>query len=206
MKQEKPMRWCCVWRDITGPDNDPTLGCGHTSAQIRRSFEGSSTAEYCKEYLEDDPELKLKIDRITRETLMKNIHQLVVTDGHYAAAEAIVDYFNPERYDTPQEISCDDFYFIAQVNWGGNEGIYLDCYAVGRIRPDGPQKDWHLGTYKTLETSLTAMQTLGALGGALTYYAREYIWKNNTLFLSEQELRARKLKETQRAIQKEDQK
>ena len=65
---------------------------------------------------------------------------------------------------------------------------------------------WHLGTYKTLETSLTAMQTLGALGGALTYYAREYIWKNNTLFLSEQELRARKLKETQRAIQKEDQK
>ena len=172
MKQEKPMCWCCVWRDITGPDNDPTLGCGHTSAQIRRRFEGSSTAEYCKEYLEDDPELKLKIDRITRETLMKNIHQLVVTDGHYAAAEAIVDYFNPERYDTPQEISCDDFYFIAQVNWGGNEGIYLDCYAVGRIRPDGPQKDWHLGTYKTLETSLTAMQTLGALGGALTYYAR----------------------------------
>ena len=169
MKQEKPMCWCCVWRDITGPDNDPTLGCGHTSAQIRRRFEGSSTAEYCKEYLEDDPELKLKIDRITRETLMKNIHQLVVTDGHYAAAEAIVDYFNPER-------------------------------------PDGPQKDWHLGTYKTLETSLTAMQTLGALGGALTYYAREYIWKNNTLFLSEQELRARKLKETQRAIQKEDQK
>ena len=84
-------------------------GCGHTSAQIRRRFEGSSTAEYCKEYLEDDPELKLKIDRITRETLMKNIHQLVVTDGHYAAAEAIVDYFNPERYDTPQEISCDDF-------------------------------------------------------------------------------------------------
>lgn len=153
MKQEKPMCWCCVWRDITGPDNDPTLGCGHTSAQIRRRFEGSSTAEYCKEYLEDDPELKLKIDRITRETLMKNIHQLVVTDGHYAAAEAIVDYFNPERYDTPQEISCDDFYFIAQVNWGGNEGIYLDCYAVGRIRPDGPQKDWHLGTYKTLETS-----------------------------------------------------
>ena len=90
MKQEKPMCWCCVWRDITGPDNDPTLGCGHTSAQIRRRFEGSSTAEYCKEYLEDDPELKLKIDRITRETLMKNIHQLVVTDGHYAAAEVIV--------------------------------------------------------------------------------------------------------------------
>lgn len=147
MKQEKPMCWCCVWRDITGPDNDPTLGCGHTSAQIRRRFEGSSTAEYCKEYLEDDPELKLKIDRITRETLMKNIHQLVVTDGHYAAAEAIVDYFNPERYDTPQEISCDDFYFIAQVNWGGNEGIYLDCYAVGRIRPDGPAEglaSWHL--------------------------------------------------------------
>ena len=46
MKQEKPMCWCCVWRDITGPDNDPTLGCGHTSAQIRRRFEGSSTAEY----------------------------------------------------------------------------------------------------------------------------------------------------------------
>ena len=62
------------------------------------------------------------------------------------------------------------FYFIAQVNWGGNGDLsrLLCCWA---IRPDGPQKGWHLGTYKTLETSLTAMQTLGALGGALTYYA-----------------------------------
>ena len=197
MKQEKPMCCSCVWRDITGPGNAPTLGCGHTSAQIRRGFEVSSTAEHCKEYLEDDPKLTLKVDRITREALMRSIHQLVVDNDQYAAAEAIVDYFSPERYGTPQEISYDDFYIITQVNWGGSEGIFLDCYAVGRIHPDGPQKGWHLGTYKTLETSLAAMQTLGALGGVLTYYASEYLWNNNALFLSERELRAKKLKEKQ---------
>ena len=48
------------------------------------------------------------------------------------------------------------------------------------------------------------MQTMGALSGALTYYAQEYIWNNSTLFLSERELRAKKLGEKRRAIQKEN--
>ena len=108
---------------------------------------------------------------------MKNIHQLFVTDGHYAAAERHCGLLQPERYDTRRRSAAMTL-FHCPVNWGGNEGIYLDCYVVGRIRPDGPQKGWHLGTTRRWDFFCpTAMQTLGALGGALTYYAREYIWK-----------------------------
>lgn len=49
-------------------------------------------------------------------------------------------------------------------------------------QPECEKKRWHLGTYKTLETSLSAMQTLGALGGALTYFASEYLWKTASGF------------------------
>ena len=39
MKQEKPMCWCCVWRDITGPDN------GIASCK-RRSRSSTVTASF----------------------------------------------------------------------------------------------------------------------------------------------------------------
>lgn len=47
MKQEKPMCWCCVWRDITGPDNDPTLGADilpHKSDADLKAHQQPSTA------------------------------------------------------------------------------------------------------------------------------------------------------------------
>lgn len=75
---------------------------------------------------------------------------------------------------------------------------YLDCYAEGRIQPECEKKRWHLGTYKTLETSLSAMQTLGALGGALTYFASEYLWENGERFLSNRDLRIRALQKRQK--------
>ena len=149
----------------------------------------------------DDPRRKVYAGQRTAQEVFEELRYRLEGMGYLPDEYLFMDreWANGREIPRGAEIFC-------ITDYGGSEGIYLDCYAVGRIRPDGPQKDWHLGTYKTLETSLTAMQTLGALGGALTYYAREYIWKNNTLFLSEQELRARKLKETQRAIQKEDQK
>lgn len=71
---------------------------------------------------------------------------------------------------------------------------YLDCYAEGRIQPECEKKRWHLGTYKTLETSLSAMQTLGAL----TYFASEYLWENGERFLSNRDLRIRALQKRQK--------
>lgn len=190
--------WWCVWRTITGPGNDPTLGCGHTSSMIRQHFGGCSTAATCKEYLEDDPSLKITVVRDTREALMEGIHQMVVENGQFDAAAAILDYFSPNTYSTPKLITCDDFCITTEVQFGGSEGIYLDCYAEGRIQPESPEKRWEIGTYKTLGTSLSAMQIFGALGGALTYYGRKYLMENIGRFLSDRELRVRCLKQRQK--------
>ena len=198
MKCDERNCWGCAWRAIIGPVDDPTLCCGHTSHQVRNSFAGYTTAENCKAYLRDDPGLKIKVKRDTREMLMKGSHQKVVDNGQFQSAEAILDYFSPDTYDSPKEITCDDFDVVTEVQFGGSEGIYLDCYAEGRIQPECEKKRWHLGTYKTLETSLSAMQTLGALGGALTYFASEYLWENGERFLSNRDLRIRALQKRQK--------
>src|SRR5699024_3628879 len=184
MKCDERNCWGCAWRAIMGPGDGATLCCGATSHQGRYSFAGYTTGEDCKAYLRDGPGLNIKVKRETRDMLMKGIHQKVVDNGQFQAAEAILDYFSPDTYDSPKEITCDDFDVVTEVQFGGSEGIYLDCYAEGRIQPECEKKRWHLGTYKTLETSLSAMQTLGALGGALTYFASEYLWENGERFLS----------------------
>ena len=183
----------CIWHLNSAPADAQTASCGHTNYKIRKEFRDHGSAENCKGYLEDDPNLQVQIQRDTRESLMKGIHQMAVDNGHFQSVEAILDHFSPDTYDTPRETTCDDFNFVAEVQFGGSEGIYLDCYAEGRIQPECEKKRWHIGTYKTLETSLSAMQTLGALGGTLTYYASEYLWKNGERFLSDRELRIKAL-------------
>lgn len=195
MKNDKPMCWLCVWRHIIGSGNNSTLGCGHPNPRIQKQFNGRSSAETCREYLEDDPDIKVSVARESRESLMKGIHQMAVDSGHYAKAEAILDYFLPETYDSPKTVTCDDFIFVTKVGFGGSEGIYLDCYTEGRIQTDGAKGAWHLGTYRTLDTSLEAMQTLGELGGTLTYFASKYLWEHSDRFLSDRELRAKAIQE-----------
>ena len=129
MKRKQPMCWHCAWRHIIGPGNDPTLSCGHSSDYVREQFRGYPTAETCKEYIEDDPTVKVKATRDTRETFLRAIHQMAVDSGHFSEAEAILCYFQPYNLDSPAKITCDDFIFNTNVNFGGNEGIYLVCYA-----------------------------------------------------------------------------
>lgn len=195
MKKDVPICWCCVWRSITGSGNDPTIGCGHPSKPVRKRFRGSSTAAGCPEYLEDDPLLKVEVDRESRVSLMNALHQMVIGCGQYKRAEAIMDYFSPNRRDIPQEITCDDFTFLAYVEFGGSEGLFLECCLVGRIQDGGQEGRWSLGTYKTLDTSLTSAQILGELAGALTYCARRYFWENSRRFLTMRELRAKTIRE-----------
>lgn len=195
MNYDKPLCWCCVWRHIIGPGNDPTISCGHPCAQVRKQFHGSSTAEICKEYLEDDPKIKVRVCHETRETLMRGIHQMAVDSGHYAKAKAILDYFLPDTWGSPTEFSCNEFTFVANVSFGNNEGIYLNCYAEGKTQIDGGEVMWHLGTYKTLDTSLAAMQTFGEWGGTLTYFARRYLLEHRDRFVSDRELRAMAIRE-----------
>ena len=59
---------------------------------------------------------------------------------------------------------------------------------------DGEKGLWHLGTYKTLGTSLSDMQIFGKLGGTLTYFAIIYLCEQGDRFLSDLELRVRAIR------------
>ncbi len=113
--------------------------------------------------------------RDTNKTMMLATHQLVEESGCYEKAAAIMDYFLPESYEI-QELTNYEFDFITKVNFGGSEGIYIDCYIEGKF-DDSENTRLKCGTYKTLNDDLIAMQIMGELAGALTYYNRQYVNK-----------------------------
>ena len=113
----------------------------------------------------------------TNVSLMKNIYQLVNENGHYEKAKAIMDYFTVDTLNE-KEITAMEFDFVAVMNYGGSEGIYVDCYIEGRFdekAPVGKTQKLDCGTFKTLREDVTAAKIMGELSGALGYYARKYL-------------------------------
>lgn len=192
---ERSRCWDCAWRRITGPGYDPTLSCGHASDSVCKQYCGSSTAETCKEYIEDDPKVRVSIIRDTRETFMRTVHQMAVNSGNFTEAKAILHYFQPYTLRASEKITCNDFEFTTKVDFGSNEGICLSCFAAGRITEDGKDGLWNLRIYKTLDISLNAMQIFGKLGGSLTYFANQYLLENPMRFLTDREVRVSTIRE-----------
>lgn len=120
-----------------------------------------------------------KIKRDTNANLMCKVLELTRKNGHYKKAEVIMDYFLEESRDI-RELTDYQFDFLTKLNFGGSEGIYLDCYIEGVFSEDGNEKCERLrcGTFKTLLESLEAMQIMGELTGSLTYYASKYVNTN----------------------------
>ena len=122
-----------------------------------------------------------KIKRDTNEDLMNNVFELVKKCHCYDKAEKIMEYFLPESYKTIELSDC-EFDFDANVQFGANEGIYIDCSIRGHFNENEPSDKiqiLHCGTFKTLGTSLEDMCIMGELAGSLVYFAREYV--NNNL-------------------------
>lgn len=113
------------------------------------------------------------IKRDTNADLMRAVHGLVAQNGCYAVAEPIIDYFLPESINV-RKLTDYHFDFLTCVNFGGSEGIYLDCFLKGSFDQSG-QKMIGCGTYKTLNEDLKAMQIMGALAGSLTFFAHQYV-------------------------------
>ena len=67
--------------------------------------------------------------------------------------------------------------FDASVNYGGSEGIYIDCYLRGKLDESG-RSVLHVGTLKTLRQDLEALQIMGELCGTLTFYVDQYVNQN----------------------------
>lgn len=145
--------------------------------------------------------------RDTTDTLFNATLQLVKDNGHYDKAAAIMDYVLPNGHEdyTRKAIALTnyEFDFVATANFGGSEGIYIDCYIDGEYTEEPIMKVNYnenitqgliketarsIGTFKTLRRDLEAMQIMGELCGSLTYYASEYINKNIERYTPTKEL------------------
>lgn len=113
--------------------------------------------------------------------------------GPLTSSEAILDYVLPCEHETGRhekvkltayEFSCD-----ASVNYGGSEGIYIDCYLRGKFDESG-RSVLHVGTLKTLRRDLEAAKIMGELCGALMHHASEYVNQNLRRYTPAQELEA----------------
>ena len=103
-----------------------------------------------------------KIKRDTNEDLMNNVFELVKKCHCYDKAEEIMDYFHAESYKT-MELSDYEFDFDAHVQFGANEGIYIDCSIRGHFdenEPSDKKQILHCGSFKTLGTSLEDMRIM----------------------------------------------
>lgn len=125
------------------------------------------------------------VERDTPEILFNKVLHLVQRHGHYAAAE-IMDYALPETFDKRQ-FTRYEFDFVANVNKGGSEGIYIDCYLSGKFDDSG-DKTCKIGTFKTLAEGVDGYRIMGELSGLLVIYADMYVNENLDRYTSPEEL------------------
>lgn len=100
----------------------------------------------------------------------------------------ILDYALPEGRDNGLSRAIENggemLRIRADVNTGGSEGVYIDCYAVVECSSeDGCDsklitRDFRLGTYKTLYEDMDAYIKMGQIAGAFVMAAETYIAMN----------------------------
>lgn len=84
-----------------------------------------------------------------------------------------------------KEIRSDQFSPEIRIDYGGNEGIYLDFSIRGNLSGDSGQTDeiFHIGTVKTLYESDEAMYLMGKLNAALVIEMYKFLreeWEDFT--------------------------
>jgi hypothetical protein len=122
--------------------------------------------------------------RMTNKELMDKAVALAKAAGEYQKAEAILDYYLPENY-TVLPLTNYEFDFQAVADYGGSEGIFLDCFIKGKF-DDSEKRSLKMGTFKTLETDLNAMKTMAELGGILNHFLSGYVNSRIRRFTSDE--------------------
>lgn len=119
---------------------------------------------------------KIKIVRDTNADLMNHVLDLVKKSGNYEKAGKIMDYYLPES-SCVKELTNYEFDFLAVANFGGSEGIYVDCWLQGSFEENhrNERQTISCGTFKTLRDDLESMKVMGELAGSLTYYESQYV-------------------------------
>jgi hypothetical protein len=120
------------------------------------------------------------VTRHTNTTLMNKIFEILESMPEYARIAAHLNYRLAETYNVAT-LTNYDFDVVAAPAFGSSEGIYVDCFINGKF-DNGESRILHMGTLKTLETSLEAMRMMGELCGLIIYTGYSYINKNLALF------------------------
>ena len=147
-----------------------------------------------------------KIKRDTTKDLFLAVLELVKKNGHYDKAAEIMDYVLPNysEYSTREDIELSNyrFNFEASAQFGGSEGIYIDCCLNGEYTENElkrynhgkgilePETKRQIGTFKTLKDDLESMKIMGELCGALIFYAHQYVNQNINRYTPAKELEA----------------
>ena len=76
------------------------------------------------------------------------------------------------------EFSNYEFNTMYKLDFGGSEGIYLDCFVEGKCDDTDNTIRVSLGSFKTLQTSEDAMVSMGKLAGHFTYALSKYVNTN----------------------------
>lgn len=122
-----------------------------------------------------------KIPTYTDSRLFTEAYTAAVVLGLIDDWVKIEDYHLPSSH--PTELFDMEFDAICYPNYGGSEGIYLDCSISGVFDLSGEDKELHIGTLKTLDDSVDAMIAGGAACGALTAMIRRIVNANYDAFL-----------------------
>ena len=101
-------------------------------------------------------------------------------NGDLVRFDAINEYVLAEDCEKGKLCSY-EFDLLPAIDFGGSEGIYIDCSLQGEFDESG-RKSLHIGTIKTLDTDLAACKVMGELCGALMYHESKFVNDNLYLF------------------------
>ena len=126
--------------------------------------------------------LKRDIDnrRMTGGQLFEAVIARARENGDLARFDAINEYVLPEDCEKGRLCSY-EFDMLPAVNFGGSEGIYIDCSLRGKFDESG-RHSLRIGTIKTLRTDLDACKLMGELCGALLFHENSFVNENLYLF------------------------
>ena len=128
-----------------------------------------------------------RIKRDTPKILIERVLGLVKDNGYYQEAESMLDYYSPS--DSMRELSHYEFDFCASVKPGTNEGTIISLHLEGKFDQSGETRI-HVATFKSLNTDIGTFRIMGALCGALSYYASWYINNQIVRYYPPEELAA----------------
>ena len=148
------------------------------------------------------PEKHTEVFRDTGGSLLSSVIRMVMANGDFDRAGAILDYYLPCEHESGTgdkvPLTAYEFDFVPILNYG-SEGIYINCYLRGKFDESG-RFSLHVGTLKTLKRDLESEKAMGELCGVLHYYESQYVNQNLHRYTPQKALEA----EYQRQLDKKE--